>query len=143
MFNLHTMKWDCQSVVRVRKFSKLSIFVSLMIIFEMLFTGLGYCGHDHDHGEAGHTCSFIVFEMSAHQHIAHGHSFTSPEKGSSTDDACQPCATHCSCLGGFVGDIPQMIHQVSLLCQRSATLSQAHYRYFELQSLERPPQTLS
>lgn len=100
--------------------------VSLLIIGELILTGLGYCGHDHDHGfHQDFTYESMHIEKCAGDHHESPHSHHHMGR----DNDCKKC--HCSCLGGFLAEINpvgyRVIHSLAIFEPESPALY--YYRY--------------
>jgi len=102
-------------------------FISFLIIGEFLITGLGYCGHNHDHGphHDEYTCDAMhLMECECDQHSPpHTHDHN---KEDTNQKKC-----YCSCLGGFVADIFPVIYSVihHLTFFEIEDLNQYQFRY--------------
>ena len=112
---------------------------SVIIIFEMLVTSLGYCGHLHDHGLPGHACGVDEVAYESHVKVTPAHSHSTDKADSDHSDQCA-CKTHCGCLGGFIGDLP-IVFEANGLSEIDRTLSvyvASLIGFYPM--LERPPQ---
>ncbi|MCK5147222.1 hypothetical protein KAR48_10735 [bacterium] len=103
-------------------------------------TGLGFCGHSHNHDKISHNCS-IATDISFNQVIApqaccHGHDHETD--GQRADKF----HSHCNCLGGFIGEISVSEHCVQIPLQEQIYIPTTIYLFCFSQQLERPPQVL-
>jgi len=109
------------------------------IAVEFVLAGLGYCGHQHDHGSLSghHTAQESVF-TSADNASYHFHTH------SEHSDCCQNRAkssgnSHCSCLGGVIATLPIVSDRIILELNPTNTNRDPIYRYHYSATLFRPP----
>ena len=86
--------------------------LSFLVIFELGFTGLGFCGHSHDHGSYHEECSENEISLCEHNqdNVPHSHS----ENCDHESDGCDRKECYCSCLGGFVAEIHFIYYKIYL-----------------------------
>ena len=73
-----------------------------------MVTGLGFCGHDHDHGSTHEVCTSDVMHMEE----CDADSSLPVHTHNHKDDTEKEKRCHCSCLGGFTADLNPIIHIV-------------------------------
>ena len=112
--------------------------VSLIIVFEILFTGLGFCGHFPEDSQQ----AMILLEFDHHLHLdsdgnhleAHRHQ---PD--------CPDCQTgsggkfHCNCSGGFIATIGHFAVFVPLNVQEFSAYPQTAYCCSWQPEIDHPP----
>ena len=109
--------------------------ICLLIVFEFIMTGLGFCGHDHNHNyhcmnDRSCETSYSDYTLDyLDQHPAPSHHET--EKSSQI--------SHCSCLGGFLTEIYITIFKIVKVVTYHQQQDQDNYHYFYAQVIYRPP----
>jgi disulfide bond formation protein DsbB len=112
--------------------------VCTLLIWEFVLTGIGFCGHHHDHGSHPDKClSKTVYSSSDHTQ-SHFHTHVKD------DDCCRDQEesygeTRCSCLGGFIAT-PLVFPQRIILMRHPISHDVYNmYDYHYSASIYRPP----
>ena len=112
----------------------LSKSLSCLIVFELIMTGLGFCGHSHTH--IGAQCDGWYHASDVHQEKDHNHQ---------SDCHCgqsSRCKTdfHCPCLGGFICEHQPISLEIPCYSEYYKTIFPPHYTFIWVPLIFHPPQ---
>ena len=115
--------------------------VSFLLVFELMLTGLGFCGHGHAHMDS--LCRACLHHVEVQEE--HGH-----HDHADQDDGC-PCEKdresgtrtdfHCPCLGSFIGEYTSFIIDVYPEYSQFTPQSIQAYEYVWYPRIYHPPRT--
>jgi hypothetical protein len=144
ILNIHNNILNKSAVLKMVRFFSLSLsqlgkkVICFCIFSEFILAGLGFCGHQHDHGS-----DFDVFSQkaafSSADHVSlyiHIHTENSDRCKGITESAGK---IHCSCLGGFLASPPFVPDRIILELQAIFHNPDHQYHYRYSASLFHPP----
>lgn len=100
--------------VRRNIFPFLRKLISLIIVFEFLSTGLGFCGHSHSHVHEIDKIATLHNHDTSMPAKNHFHAQSNDNADHSKDNSCPDC--HCTCLGGFIGILTSLVLAAPIDC---------------------------